>query len=196
MSKYNKDVNALVRDSIHECLDISKMCIEKQKDEKGNCYGMPALILLCDVIDSIGCYFINGSYEALKGNFKGVGSGTHFDVFYDAFADILDKEINKSEFCDGQKSIVIAYRNRSMHNSGLAPNCFITTKGEKLYEQNDIDKEYFLDIKRLYDIVVTCNEKLEKEHPISRETSDDGDLSNKITEPIDSNTITGNTVVK
>ena len=196
MSKYNNDVNALVRDSIRECLYVAKKCIERRKDENENCYGMPALILLCDVIDSVGCYFINGSYEALKSNFKGVGSGTHFDVFYDAFADILNKEINKREFCDSKKSIVIVYRNRSMHNSGLASNYFITTKGEKLYEQNDNDKEYILDIQRLYNIVVTCYEKFEKEHPISKEAFGDEDQLKQLTEPINSNTITGNTVVQ
>ena len=194
MSKYNKDVNALVRDSIHECLEIAKICIEKQKDEKGNCYGMPALILLCDVIDSIGSYFTKGFYEVLKDNFKGIGSGTHYSEFYDAFTDIMGKEINKSDFCDGSNSIVLAYRNRSVHNSGLNPNCFIVTKGEKLCEQNDDGKGIKLNIKRLYDIVAMCNEKFKKEHPISEATTEGEELFKQLAGPIDCNEITGNTV--
>ena len=183
-----------MRDSIHECLEIAKMCIEKQKDDKGSCYGMPALILLCDVIDSIGSYFVNGSYEVLKDNFKGIGSKTHYSEFYDAFTDILSKEISKSDFCEGSNSIVIAYRNRSIHNSGLNPNCFIVTKGEKLYEQKNNGKENSLNIKRLYDIVASCNNKLEKEHPIPEITVDDEELLKLLEGPIDCTAKTGNTV--
>lgn len=165
MSLY-KDVNPLVYESIQESLDIAKKCIETKKDGSSDgCYGMPALILLCSAIDSMGSFYPSKNvFSWLNNTFKGSGKGTHFSEFYDAFYDIIHTEISKDDFCKGSYSIAVAYRNRSIHNNGLWENTIITTEGTTLLEKDEQNGKRTLNIVKLLDLTEQCFAKLQKEH--------------------------------
>ena len=166
MKKKKKSINTLVYDSIQECLDAARICIKTNKDGKqDNCFGIPALILLCCVIDSIGSFYQKSSFEHPLSKFKGITKGCHFHDFYNAFSNVLKEHISKEDFCKGQHSILVAYRNRSVHNTGLYDNCFIMKgDGLDLYRMDE-QGLVFLNIERLYNIIVDCFDKFKSEHP-------------------------------
>lgn len=171
MSKYN-DVNALVYDSIQECIEMAKMCIETTKSG-GGCYGMPALILLCAAIDAMGSFYDeSGNYQHLKEDFKGMGNGCHYKEFYNAFVGVLASEISEDDFCSGKHSVV-CYRHNSIHNSGLFKNCLISNNGEKLLEKKKDSEDWTLNIVRMWQIVEKCYEKLKEEHPFVSESEEE-----------------------
>lgn len=168
MSIYKNNVSALVYDSIQESLDAANICIKSSKTNNGGCYGMPALILLCCVIDSMGGFYQNNMFKWLDSNFKGISQGHHFSCFYDAFKSIIGCVIDKTDFCKGKFSVVAAYRNKSVHNGGLYGNCIITTEGDNLYKK--VDGKIILNIQILYNTISKCFEKFKEEHPLKCES--------------------------
>ena len=167
MSIFSNNINALVYDSIQECLDAARICIDTPKKEKVEiCLGIPALILLCCAIDSIGSFYQKSYFEYLLSKFKGVTPGCHFRHFYDAFSDVLKEHISREDFCNGHKSILIAYRNRCVHNTGLYDNCIIKKgSGSDLYCKDEQGLT-ILNIELLYEIISDCFERLKREHPL------------------------------
>ena len=61
MGKFN-DYRDFAFTTISENLIIAKYCLETpQKEGELGCYGMPALILLSSIIDTVGTFYRNGT---------------------------------------------------------------------------------------------------------------------------------------
>lgn len=139
VSKVVMDADVSVCQGIKECLIISKKCLEGI-DEKGNMttYGMPALILLCSVIDAIGAYFDGGFHSEghqypTSIDFSDKMKTTHYKAFFDDV--ILSKKWGGRYGTYLRSSIITSqafidylckpYRNRALHTVMLQSNCFI-----------------------------------------------------------------------
>lgn len=117
--------------TIEENLTIAKYCLETVKDENSDngasCYGMPALILLCSVIDIIGTFYKTGSFSIItesdvKQN-KRENTRTHFTEYYKRFLRTLQPSP-----CSQQEFVQYCYeyaRCKATHNGILWPNVII-----------------------------------------------------------------------
>lgn len=118
--------------SMQESLEIAEMCLKTEKKEGSDaCYGMAAFILIASVMDTIGTFYRNGSFQGMtikdvkekKGGKKSLLGGTnkHFERYYERF---LSGTIKKTPFMD----VFYPYaRCRATHNSVLGPKIEITT---------------------------------------------------------------------
>lgn len=118
--------------SMHESLEMAEMCLRTEKKEGSDAYyGMAAFILIASVMDTIGTFYRNGSFQGMtkkdvkekKGGKKSLLGGTnkHFERYYELF---LSGTIKKTPFMD----VFYPYaRCRATHNSVLGPNIEITT---------------------------------------------------------------------
>ena len=118
--------------SMQESLEMAEMCLKTEKKEgSGAYYGMAAFILIASVMDTIGTFYRNGSFQAMtikdvmekKGGKNSLLGGTnkHFERYYELF---LSGTIKKTPFM----GVFYPYaRCRATHNSVLGPKIEITT---------------------------------------------------------------------
>lgn len=121
--------------TIEENLTIAKYCLDTVKDDKSDnsvsCFGMPALILLCSVIDIIGTFYRTGFFSnitesGLAQNKVGT-TKTHFIEYYKRFLQTLQPSP-----CSQRDFIRYCYeyaRCKATHNGILWPN--VTIKNEE-----------------------------------------------------------------
>ena len=173
VSKGVIDADVPVCQGIKECLIISKKCLEGI-NEKGNMttYGMPALILLCTVIDAIGAYFEGGFHSEghqypTSIDFSDRMKMAHYKSFYDEV--VLNKKWGGRYGAYLRSSIMTSqgfndnlckpYRNRALHTVMLQSNCFIDIIHQRakyrIFEKTTIEQK--LSDKKTG---TTCDDKL------------------------------------
>ncbi|MGN1219445.1 MAG: hypothetical protein ACI4TU_00720, partial [Candidatus Cryptobacteroides sp.] len=116
---------------IRENLTIVQHCINTPKRKGTNsCYGMPAIILLASVIDTIGTFCLSGAFSTISKNDvlnNNLGRPhEHFDAFYTMF--LKDKGIDRIHFVDRFYELG---RCRATHNGVLGPNLKITINNRR-----------------------------------------------------------------
>ena len=133
--------------TIRENLRIADSCINTPK-KKGtkSCYGMPALILLSSIIDTIGTFYRSGTFSNITQNEVSQNNlghaGDHFEHFYDKF---IENNTNPQWLCNRNLFIGDFYklgRCRATHNSVLGPKIRITINDNKngafIWEKHNI----------------------------------------------------------
>lgn len=173
MAVYN-NINPLVYDSIQECLDMAKNCLDKPKNGNTNaCYGMPAAILLCSAMDAIGSFFDsqtdNGQFKSHNEDLTGLRNGHHLKVFYSNFEPMFTGkyEISKDNF----SAIFIRIRNNCVHNNGLLSDVFLRKGGETLLKKEG--ENSYLNLELLHEFVSSCFNEFKNEHPLNNSYSKD-----------------------
>ena len=139
-------------------------CLETpQKEGELGCYGMPALILLSSIIDTVGTFYRNGT-----GTFADISIGEasskkglksariHFIEYRKKFA---------RNICSEQDFLTYIYdysRCKAIHNGILYPNVFISSsKSKDIIQTIDNTKVVFLPA--LYNLVLKSFEIMKKE---------------------------------
>ncbi len=121
--------NEFAIDTISEYLRIADYCINTPKKEADSCYGMPAFLLLSSVIDIIGTFYRNGSFEPITDDdvkYNKLGNAQdHFKQFYNLF---LHSNPSQTSTLDVDNFMNFFYkfaRCKATHNGVLGPRVII-----------------------------------------------------------------------
>ncbi|MBO4597007.1 MAG: hypothetical protein J5676_03900 [Bacteroidaceae bacterium] len=163
--------NEFAIDTISEYLRIADYCINTPKKEEDSCYGMPAFLLLSSVIDIIGTFYRNSSFEPITGydvkNNKLGNAKDHFKQFYNLF---LSPNLSQTSTLDEKNFIDFFYqfaRCRATHNGVLAPRVRImkSDKCNNFIEMDSNRRDMCIQLRDLCSFVrKTFEEKVEQEY--------------------------------
>lgn len=138
------DSKELLKDSLYESLFAVEYCIDFEKrgtefwgDTEEGCLGIPATILLCSLIDTIGSYFRGTAYHIqIDGiNYKIETIDHHFFIFNH------DKIFNLNLKMETIRDFYSTYRSKLTHNQDLPPNNFLGIDSPT-HQVFDLNTEY------------------------------------------------------
>ena len=163
MSRY-KDYFSFAYFTIKENLTIVKYCLETPKRKNtDSCYGMPALILLSSIVDTIGTFYRTGQYQTITieeiCNEDLTSVKNHFVKYHNRF---LSEDCEQNDFVD---LFYKCARCKATHNSVLGPQVILTKKVDKNKHVLSKDKAGKLTIHlfELYENVKQAFKTLQKE---------------------------------
>lgn len=149
--------NKLTIESFKENLFVIEYCLNYDKakesgwigNSKEGCLGIPAIILLCTLIDTIGSYFRGAAYIiSIDGvNHKIEFASDHFYILnHDKFFNLGLKMVTIMDFYS-------TYRSKLIHNTALPENNFleIGKKEDNIFQLDNNNKIIKINIRPLFE---------------------------------------------
>jgi len=162
--------------SLRENLTAIEYCLSYKKSDDG-CLGIPAMILICSIIDTIGSYYRGANYGFNVDNIelKIEKASEHFYILnHEKYFNLNLSKITIEDFYS-------TYRSKLTHNASLPPNnyLYIDQNEEALFGLDSDKKILKINLYPLFKKVSrACNEFIY--HLENSNFSDDHKLSNEL----------------